>query len=173
MDCNIFDRKNTLKTWKPIQTIPFTQDETIQYEQKIQNNCEKYGLTYRNIISFINLECENRDVRHPNHNYIKYLVLKHLNNLVKYIENKGIYLENVKLGIKTILNEIVTNQVSEDYYTNTLEIYREITNKNYDDIDAYDLIDQAIRLDNKKVLYYIIFSEDEDLNDRLYEIMEH
>ena len=170
MTCMIFNRQNTLKTWKPMQPIPFTPEETLQYEQKIQTQCENTGCTYQNTVQLINLECENEQV---NHHYLKYLALKHLYNLVKYIESKGVYLENVKLGIKTILYEIVTNQVSEDYYTNTLQIYREIMDKNYDDIDAYDLIDQAIRLDNKRVLYYIIFDEDTDLSDRLYEIIRH
>ena len=35
--------------------------------------------------------------------------------------------------------------------------------------DIYDLVNQAIRLDNKRMLYYLIFNEDEEMADRVNE----
>ena len=101
-------------------------------------------------------------------NFLKYLVLLHMNHLINYIKRQGVQLDDIEWNIKLILNEILTNQVSEDYYLNTIDIYESINGLNN---EIYDLIDQAIRLDNRRMLYYLIFKEDENMADRLSEVI--
>ena len=159
---NMYNRQQALKTWKPIPNIHLHPEEIQYYEQKIKTD---YGdIKYPQVI--IDEEAQQPQI---NANYLKHVVLKYMRNLIEYIKNKGVVLEDVEWNIKLILNEILTNQVSEDYYLNTIDIYESI-NQSIVDPDIYYLIDQAIRLDNKRMLYYLIFKEDEEMADRLSEI---
>ena len=161
-----FNRQQHLKTWQPIPNINLQPEEIQYYEQKIQNICEKEGCNSLPASYLIELEGYEtlKDDR-----YVKYIALKHMSYLINYIKSKNIKLEDIEWNIKLILNEIITNKVSEDYYLNTIDIYTSITPKY--DADIYDLINQAIRLDNKRMLYYLIFKEDEEMADRLSEII--
>ena len=154
-----FNRQQTLKTWQPLPNIHLQPEEIQYYDYKIQTD----GIDIRYPQEVLNIAEQQTQV---NGNYLKHIVLKYMRNLIEYIENKGVVLEDIEWNIKLILNEIVTNKVSEDYYLNTINIYESISEK-FDDVDIYDLINQAIRLDNKRMLYYLIFMEDEEMADRL------
>ena len=155
-----YNRQQQLKTWEPIPNLHSPIQEIQYYDYKMQ--------------------VDDIDVRFPeevlneaelqpqvNANYLIHVVLKHMRSLIEYIESKGVVLQDIEWNIKLILNEIITNQVSEDYYLNTIDIYESISSSDYPDI--YDLIKQAIRLDNKRMLYYLIFMRDEQMKDRLDE----
>ena len=154
-----FNRQQTLKTWQPLPNIHLQPEEIQYYNYKIQTD----GIDICYPQEVLNIAEQQTQV---NGNYLKHIVLKYMRNLIEYIENKGVVLEDIEWNIKLILNEIVTNKVSEDYYLNTINIYESISEK-FDDVDIYDLINQAIRLDNKRMLYYLIFMEDEEMADRL------
>ena len=161
-----FNRQQTLKTWQPLPNINLQPKEIQYYEQKIQNQCEKEGCDSLPASYLIKLKGYEtlKDA-----NYVKYIALKHMSSLINYINSKNNVLDNIEWNIRQILNEITTNKVSEDYYLNTIDIYTSITPKY--DADIYDLINQAIRLDNKRMLYYLIFKEDEEMADRLSEVI--
>ena len=162
MTNTLFNRQQALKTWKPIQSIHLP-DELIQYyNQKIQNICIEEGCDSLPASYLIELE-ELQPIIDVN--YVKYVALKHMNNLIEYIKSKGVVLEDIEWNIKLIINEIITNKVNEDYYLNTIDIYESISGISEPDI--YDLINQAIRLDNKRMIYYLIFKEDEEMADRV------
>ena len=168
MSETLFNRIQTLKTWKPMEPIQLSTNQIQYYTQKIQNvytqeGCERLPTSY-----LIELECN----QHPiDADYVKYLALKHIDGLIKYINNKGMVLNDIEWNIRQILNEIIDNTVDEDYYLNTLDIYNSISGNDFDEPDIYDIINQAIRLDNKIILYYLIFKEDEEMADRVYEVI--
>ena len=163
-----YNRQQALKAWEPMQPIQLPTKLIQYYNHKIHNihdikECDSFTTPY-----LIELEGYQQQI---DANYVKYVALKYINNLIKYIESKGIVLEDIELNIRQILNEITNNTVDEDYYLNTIEIYNSISGNNYNDEDIYDVINQAIRLDNKRLLYYIIFKEDEDMADRVNEVI--
>ena len=167
MTSSIFNRQQTLKEWKPIQSIQLPPHIIQDYNLKIQKICKQEGCDSLEPSYLIELEGYKPliDV-----NYVKYVALKHMNSIIDYINSKGIVLKDIEWNIKLIINEILTNQVDEDYYLNTIEIYESLGNTMLGS-DVYDLINQAIRLDNKRMLYYLIFREDEDMADRVYEVI--
>ena len=166
---NMYNRQQALKTWKPIPSIQLQPEEIQYYNHKIKTMEEKVdwcSLKYPEGLMNEELEQPQIDV-----NYVKYIALKYMSNLIEYIKNKGVKLEDVEWNIKLIINEILTNQVNEDYYLNTIDIYESISEGRFGEVDIYDLINQAIRLDNKRMLYYLIFKEDEEMADRLSEVI--
>ena len=165
MTDTIFNRQQTLKKWEPMQPIHLPTEVIQYYKQKIQHVCEKEGCDTLEACDLINIEGEQPliDV-----NYVKYVALKHIDGIIQYMTSKGIVLNDIEWNIRLILNEITTNKVSEDYYLNTIDIYESIGGLDYDDI--YGLINQAIKFNNKRLLYYLIFKEDYDMSDRVFEI---
>ena len=159
----MYNRQQDLKTWQPIPNIHLQPEKILYYDYKIQT--DNVNIRYPQEILNIAEQQTQIDV-----NYLKHIVLKYMRNLIEYIENKGVQLEDVEWNIKLIINEILTNQVNEDYYLNTIDIYESISVGRFGEVDIYDLINQAIRLDNKRMLYYLIFKEDEEMADRLSEI---
>ena len=164
---NTYNRQQQLKSWKPIPSIHLNPEEIQYYDNKLKMLEETGYGSIRFPTSLIDLEAEQPQI---NANYLKHIVLIYMRSLIEYIENKGVQLEDVEWNIKLILNEIITNQVSEDYYLNTIDIYESLL-PNFIQPDIYYLIDQAIRLDNKRMLYYLIFMEDEEMADRLSEVI--
>ena len=162
-----FNRQQTLKEWEPIQPIQLFTNQIQYFEQKIQYISEKRKRNRLLAYDLIELEEDEPVI---DNNYLKYVALKHIDNLIQYIKNKGVILEDIEWNIKLILNEIITSQVSEDYYLNTIDIYKSIDTENPFAINIYNLINQAIRLNNKRMLYYLIFMEDEELADKLHDI---
>ena len=162
----LFNRQQALKEWEPMQPIQLPTNQIQYYNQKIQNICEQEKRNSLPASYLIEIEGYQPliDV-----NYIKYVALKHLNTIIEYIKSKGVVLKDIEWNIKLILNEITTNKVNEDYYLNTIDIYESIGG--LDEPDIYNLVNQAIRLDNKRMLYYLIFKEDEEMTDRVYEVI--
>ena len=156
---NTYYRQEDLKTWKPIPNLHLTPEETQYYDYKMKEDDVniRYPQDVLNEAEFQPLIDDK---------YLKQIVLIYMTNLIKYIESKGVVLEDIEWNIKLILNEIITNQVTEDYYLNTIDIYESLL-PNFIETDIYYLIDQAIRLDNKRMLYYLIFMEDENMKIRL------
>ena len=158
-----YNRQQQLKTWQPLPNLNLTPQEIQYYDYKMQE--DDFDAHYpQEILDKAYLQPQV-DVK-----YLKQIVLIHMRSLIEYIESKGVILEDIEWNIKLILNEIITNQVSEDYYLNTIDIYESISG--LDNPDIYDLIDQAIRLNNKRMLYYLIFMQDEEMKDRLNEAIE-
>ena len=166
MTDTLFNRQQTLKEWEPMQPIPLPLEIIQYFEQKIQYISEKKKCNRLPVYDLISLE---EDEPLIDNNYLKYVALKHINDIIQYIKSKGVILEDIEWNIKLILNEIIKGEVDENYYLNTIDIYESIDKGNYTNI--YDLINQAIRLDNKRMLYYLIFMEDEEMADRLYEVI--
>ena len=167
MTNTLFNRQQALKAWKPMQSINLPTELIQYYNQKIQNICKQEECDSLPTEYLIELEGNQQPI---DANYVKYLALKHLNTIIEYIKSKGVVLEDIEWNIKLILNEITTNKVSEDYYLNTKDIYNSICKGLYEP-DIYDLINQAIRLDNKRMIYYLIFNEDEEMVDRVFEVI--
>ena len=166
-----FKRKQYLKTWQPIPNIHLPPEQIQYYNHRIQT----YGVDIRYpekvlneaFTDILNKKCEKHNI---DANFLKHLVLLHMGDLINYIENKGVVLEDIEWNIKLILNEIINNDVDENYYINTIKIYEDISEEG-PDANIYDLINQAIRLDNRRMLYYLIFKEDENMTDRLSEVI--
>ena len=161
-----FERKQYLKTWEPIPNM-YSKPELIQY---FDNKIEIDGVNISCPLDLLDEAYNTYKETDIYVEYLKHVVLLHMRYIIEYIESKGIILGDVKWNIKQILNEIITNQVGEDYYLNTIDIYEGISGLG-DSADIYDLIDQAIRLGNWRMLYYLIFKEDENMADRLSEVI--
>ena len=164
----LFNRLQALKKYKPMEPIQLPTNQIQYYTQKIQDICNNEGCDSLPASYLIELEGNQDPI---DADYVKYVALKHVDNLIQYINSKGMVLEDIEWNIKLILNEITTNKVDEDYYLNTLDIYNSISGNSFDEPNIYDIINQAIRLDNKKILYYLIFKEDEEMADRVYEVI--
>ena len=162
-----YNRKEALKRWQPIPDM-FLDPELIDC---FNNKVETDGLLIRDRPEELFDESYNAlketDIRFE---YIKYVVLLHMNYVIKYIENQGVFLGDFIGNIKQILNEIINNEVDESYYENTIEIYEDILGFDMGEADVYDLLDQAIKRENWRMVYYLIFWEDEEMADRLSEV---
>ena len=164
-----YNRQQYLKTWNPIPSINLTNDLIAYYEQKIDYMCKEKGCSIKYLTTLIDEEATNFQI---DVNFVKYVAIKHMNNLINYIKNNEIQFDNIEYNIRQIINEILTRQVDESYYLNTIDIYESISEGFLgSDLEIYDLINQAIRLDNKRMLYYLIFKEDEEMADRVYEVI--
>ena len=129
--------------------------------------CNEKGCHIKYLTTLIDEEAQQSQI---DANFVKYVAIKHMNSLINYIKSKGLIFTNIEYNIRQIINEILTNQVDENYYLNTIDIYEGI-NGTFLYTDIYGLINQAIRLDNKRMLYYLILKEDEDIADRVFEVI--
>ena len=167
MTATLFNRIQTLKEYKPMEPIQFLPKQVNEFVKKMQAIAVLEG--FNPPIPYL-LELEGmKEV--VDADYVKYLARKHIVNILEYIDGKGVVLEDIEWNISQILKEIINGTVDEDYYTNTIDIYDSINGSHTDDIDLYGIINQAIRLDNKRLLYYIIFKESEDIIDRAFEVI--
>ena len=163
-----YNRTQALKTYKPQQPLVLTDQKVYEYEVKIHNTCNYKNFDKSLIIILLNLEEEENVI---DIDYVEYLGLKHVKNKINYVtEVKGVKLDNIENNIRLILNEIINGYICESYYTNTLDIYDSISDNCDEEPNVYKIIDQCIRLNNKRMLYYIIFNEDEEMADRVYEL---
>ena len=162
-----YNRKEALKRWQPIPNI-YSEPGLIEYfndKVKIDEQCIRDRPEELFSESFKALKETDLHFK-----YIKHVVLLHMNYIIKYIENQSIFLGDFIGNIRFILNEIINDEVDEDYYKNTIEIYEGILGLCEGDADIYDLLDQAIKRENWRMVYYLIFWEDETMYDRLTEI---
>ena len=161
-----FNRQQHLKNWQPLPALQLSHVEAEYYKLKIDKQYEEGKRIPPSFL--IELESQKQPI---DKTYIKYIALHHIDNLIQYITSKNIKLNDIEYNIKQILDEIVKGDVDEDYYTNTMDIYDSINGNIMGELDLYGIVNQAIRLDNKRLLYYLIFKESEDLRDRIYEII--
>ena len=171
MTATLFNRIQTLKEYKPMEPIQFSAQQVQRFVNKIQTIKKLEKKDNIDIRYLIDLEGYNAVI---DKDYIKYLARMHVVNVLEYIDSKGVVLEDIWENIDKILKEIIDGTVDEDYYLNTIDIYDCINNNGSNMDDLYGVINQAIRLDNKRLLYYIIYDESSDIADRAYEyIREH
>ena len=165
-----YNRKEDLKKWQPIPNI-YSEPGLIEYfndKVKIDGQCIRDRPEELFCESFSALKETDLHFK-----YIKHVVLLHMNYVIKYIENQGVFLGDFILNIKQILNEIINDEVDEDYYLNTIKIYEDILGFCECDADVYDLLDQAIKRENWRMVYYLIFWEDDEMSDRLCEVIDN
>ena len=162
-----YNRKEALKRWEPIPNMD-SDPEIIQY---FNDKTEIDGLSIRDrpedLFDESYKALKETDVHFE---YIKHVVLMHMNYIIKYIENQGVFLGDIRWNIRLILNEIINNEVDENYYLNTIEIYEDILGSDRNEADVYELLDQAIKRENWRMVYYLIFWEDDTMQDRLTEV---
>ena len=139
----------------------------MKYEQKIRDICDYEGCYNLQTEYLIDIEGQQEQI---DHNFIKYLARKHVKSILNYIESKGVVLNDIEGNIRLILDEIIKGVVDESYYLNTLDIYDSISGNCYEEPDICKIIDQAVRLNNERILYYILFDQDENMADCVYEI---
>ena len=84
------------------------------------------------------------------------------NDYVQYVESKGVDLKNDKINIRTILNEIINNTLPESYYINRKLFYCRLIDGNPRYYD-YKLMYQAIKFNDQRMIHYLIFKRQEDL----------
>ena len=159
-----FDSINALKSWEPNPIKFFTTTQMVNYEQKIQDSCLDMTMPAQ-------LIAEEGESLNPDSDYMAYIAQTHMFNMVKYLNDCKYYLGDIILGIKAILKEIINQEVDEDYYLNTIKIYEDlIYNITGDEnINIYQLLDEAIKRDNKRLIYYLFFDEDLTVRDRIEE----
>ena len=164
---NIFNRINVYKNYKPTTWFQFTTEEMEKYEQKIQENNNQFYPEYAIEEEFNNLVVDLL--------YLQYIKQTHMFNLVRHLEINNFYLGDIQHGIACVFNEIINGEVDFSYYDNTREIYENLTynEKGVDDITAYDLINQAIKRDNKRVAYHLLYEEDLHLQDVIEDYINH
>ena len=149
-------RLNTLKEYKTRTFNDYPQQVIDDFENKIKCICELDGCSPTDTTNLMDLEgLEPNPCKH----YLNYLFYRHMFAMVNYINAKlPEALPNIPENIRVILDEIINGEVDESYYENTVGIYGDIAG--CDEDDCYPVIDQAIRLNNIKLLYYIYFLEE-------------
>ena len=160
----MFDKINAFKSWEPNPIKLFTTEQMAKYNQKIQDSCLDMTMPAQ-------LIAEEGESLNPDYDYMAYIAQTHMLNMVKYLGENGCFLGNIVVGIKAILKEMINQEVDEDYYQNTIEIYEDlIYNVTKDNnINIYQLLDEAIKRDNKRLIYYLFFDEDLTVRDRIEE----
>ena len=73
------------------------------------------------------------------------------------------------MNIMLLLHDIINGKVNESYYQNTIEMYEGIAG--CEEGDRLPVINQAIRLNNTNLLYYLYFIEDEEIEDRIIDAL--
>ena len=152
---NIY-RKEKLKNWQELPDL-FLPPETVAfYNQKIRTTN----------VDIAKPQCSIPDVDIIGENidyvYIKYLMRLCLNDYIQYAESKGVVLKNNKINIRTILNEIINDTLPESYYINRKYFYRSLFNRG-SQYYVYKLMDQAIKFNDQRMIHYLIFERQEDL----------
>ena len=142
-----------------VHTIP-PPEKIYEYEEKIKSICKNEQVDDLCTTYLIDLEGLNDVV---DVGYVKYLFFRHMKNIVDYLAKNNIILYNIEQNINLILDDIVKGNVSESYYENTIEIYENISN--WFEADIYGVINQAIRLNNIKLLYYLYYTEEMKIDD--------
>ena len=153
----MFNRIDIYKNYEPTTWVQFTPQEIEKYNQKIQENNNQFYP-----VNAITEEFKNQVV---DLHYLQYIKQTHMFNLVRHLDINNFYLGDIQHGIACVFNEIINGEVDFNYYDNTIEIYRDLiyNEKGVEDITAYDLINQAVKRDNKRVAYYLLYREDLEL----------
>ena len=161
-----YNRQEDLKTWQPIPSMNFKPELIEYFNHKAKMDDVDIRSRMEELFYFETFEETDEYFI-----YLQYMVRMHMSCVIDYIQKiKGVFLGDFVWNIKQILNEIVNNEVDEDYYLNTIDIYEGISGCDEGGADIYDLLDQAIRLGSWRMIYYLIFREDEYMADRLDEM---
>ena len=165
---DMFNRIGSYKNYKPTTWVQFTEHEIERYNQKYKKN--KNNQFYPE--DAIEEEFENQVVDQL---YLQYIKQTHMFNLVRHLDINNFYLGDIQHGIACVFNEIINGEVDFSYYDNTREIYEDLiyNEKGVDDITAYDLINQAVKRDNKRFAYYLLYYEDSYLQDIIKDYLRH
>ena len=165
---DMFNRIGTYKNYKPTTWVQFTPHEIERYNQKYKE--DKNNQFYPE--NAIAEEVENQVVDLL---YLQYIKQTHMFNLVRHLDINNFYLGDIQHGIACVFNEIINGEVDFSYYDNTREIYEDLiyNEKGVDDITAYDLINQAVKRDNKRFAYYLLYYEDSYLQDIVVDYLRH
>ena len=145
--------------------LQYTLSDIFKYEDITRQYCNSEGgftLSIQELIHLAALEDEFDT------DYADYLIFKRLHQIAEYIYqkaiNKGIY-ANVKDN-KNLKKDIENNNFNISNYENWLEFYE--NNTFIDDPTIYDVIDQIIKDNNRYVLYYLYYKEENKLYDILF-----
>ena len=149
-------RIEQLKNWHTLPDLFLPPETFAYYNQKIRTTHidipdPYYSLPVADII---------RENIH--YTYLKYIMMLSFNDYVQYVESKGVDLKNDKINIRTILNEIINNTLPESYYINRKLFYCRLIDGNPRYYD-YKLMDQAIKFNDQRMIHYLIFKRQEDL----------
>ena len=159
MSIDNYYRLNALKEHKTRTFNCYQQQVIDELENKIKYVCEVNRCRPTDTMHLMDLEGLEPT---PCKQYLNYLYDKHMFTMVNYINAKlPEALPNIPENISAILNEIISGEVDESYYENTVGIYEDIAGCS--EGERYPVIDQAIRLNNIKLLYYIYFLEESDI----------
>ena len=157
-------RKEELKNWQELPDL-FLPPETVAfYNQKIETtrvDIAEPGMT---------IPDEDDTGENIDYTYIKYLMRLCLNDYKQYAESKGVNLKNDKINITTILNEIIDNTLPESYYINRKYFFHRFFNISSQYYD-YNLMDQAIKFNDQRMIHYFIFKKQEKLENWLDDIV--
>ena len=151
-------RKEKLKNWQTLPTIYLPPQTIAFYNQKIKTTHVDIALPHTAAV-------EDVDGENIDHTYLRYLILSCFNDYIQYTESMGVDLKNDKINIRIILNEIINNEFSESYYTEKIYYYRKLikwSDRKYYD---YRLMDQAIKFNDQRMIHYLIFKKQEDLEE--------
>ena len=151
-----YNRKEALKNWQPIPNLHLPPEVINSFNNKIEAD---------------HVDIEFPDTAEEGYeedldpNYLQHVMLLHMDHLLCYIESKGVFLGDIRQNLRFILNEIINDEVDEKYYLNTKEIYLGILKSDTNETTIYDLMDQAIKRENWRMIFYLIFDRDEELKD--------
>ena len=158
-------RKEQLKNWQELPNL-FLPPETVAfYNQKIRT-------TRVDIVEpKVTIPDEDDTGENIDYTYIKYLMRLCLNDYKQYAESKGVVLKNDKINIRIILNEILNDTLPENYYINKKYFYRSLIDWSDYKYYHYKLMDQAIKFNDQRMIHYLIFIKQEDLENWFDEIV--
>ena len=149
-----------------IHTLP-TQEKANEYEIKIKNYQEKEDCDCLTTKELINLECISNNI---DINFMKYLLFRHLNEIMTHITKRGIKL-NLEPNINIMVGDFLNNNTSENEYENTIEEYENYVL--YDEPTIHDIIDVAIAKGNTNLLFYIYYREEKEINNYICNVVNN
>ena len=161
------NRIEQLKNWYTLPTIYLHPQTIAYYNQRIITERVKILLPEFSV---------DWDGRYEDKTYLKYIMLLCLNNYIQYTESMGVVLNYDKINIRTILNEIINGVLDERYYKDKIKFYEKfycIDYYNFNGLYYYQLMEQAVKSNDERMIHYLIFKRQEELEDWFDEIVNY
>ena len=153
------NRIEQLRNWKELPVLYLDPQTTAAYDQRIKTDCVD--------LSYPEYSMDPADGE-SDHTYVRYLMELCLKDYINYAKSMMDNLKYNTKNIKTILNEIIYGDVDEKCYKDKIEFYEQFCKENLQKGRYYyKLMEQAVKFNDKRMIYYLIFKRQDVLEDWL------
>ena len=135
-----------------------------KYEKKINKYFYSKNNWFLTTQELLDLESMNSII---DDGFVNYLFYKHMDVIVRHVRQKGIKID-FEHGINLMLKNCLDCRISERFYENTIEQYKNLVLYNIPTIN--DIIDISVRKGNTNLLFYLYYREEKEIYNCIYNI---